>query len=106
MEDRAKMIAYKLEKGERCQLCGTAEWEWDPKQGGKKFAYEAVSKICQGCAVKDVGQEETQKLPGSRVDLRPTGTREWAIRQVMVRRRAKRRAAERKEARAERAGKS
>jgi hypothetical protein len=97
MEDRAKLIAFRLEKGERCGLCGTAEWEWDPRQGGKKFAYEAVTKICKGCMGKDVAQEESQKLPGSSIELRPTGTREWAQRQVLRRKRARRRQRERQE---------
>lgn len=33
-------------------MCGTAQWEWDPKQGGSKYAYEAVEKFCPGCYAK------------------------------------------------------
>lgn len=33
-------------------MCGTAPWEWDPKQGGKLRAYEGVEVFCQGCYIK------------------------------------------------------
>ena len=46
------MTAYIAEKGEHCALCGTAPWEWDPKRGGDRRAYEAVERFCPGCYAK------------------------------------------------------
>jgi hypothetical protein len=45
-------MAFASVKAEHCVMCGTAEWEWDPKQGGKRRAYEAVEKFCPGCYSK------------------------------------------------------
>lgn len=78
-EDRAKALAYRIEKGLRCQMCGTADWEWDPKEGGNKFAYEPVSKTCRGCELREIAQKDEDRMPGVTVVLRPTHTREWAI---------------------------
>ena len=44
-EDRSKALAFLFEKGERCQMCGTAEWEWDEN----RHAYEPVLRTCWGC---------------------------------------------------------
>jgi hypothetical protein len=65
-EDRAKLAAYALEQAERCNLCGTAGWEWqeDP------LAYEAVTKICLGCQNRDLARD-VDKRPGSSVVLIP-----------------------------------
>lgn len=50
--DRAKALAFVSVKAEHCVMCGTAAWEWDPKQGGSKYAYEAVEEFCPGCYAK------------------------------------------------------
>jgi hypothetical protein len=50
--DKAKLVAYMVEKGSRCIMCGTADWEWDPKRGGNRRAYETVEKFCPGCYAK------------------------------------------------------
>lgn len=50
--DRAKMLAFAIVKSAHCVMCGTAPWEWDPKQGGSKYAYEAVEVFCPGCYAK------------------------------------------------------
>lgn len=76
-EDRAKAVAFMLEKNERCQMCGTAKWEWDPDQGGRKFAYEAVEELCQGCLRKETLQESAGAKSGTSVILIPTGTVEY-----------------------------
>jgi hypothetical protein len=89
------MLAYRLERAERCQMCGTAEWEWDPKQGGRKFAYEPVTQVCKGCQAKEIVTEETDRLPGATVQLMPTNTRPWAQMQLRRQRREARRAKER-----------
>lgn len=48
-DDQAKAIAFAIEKGMRCGLCGTAGWEWDETQGGSRHAYQAVENFCHGC---------------------------------------------------------
>ena len=63
-DDRAKLRAYMLERGERCSLCGTAEWEWEQD----RFAYEPIIEVCQGCQKKDLMREEANQ-PGSSVVL-------------------------------------
>lgn len=62
--DRAKALAWMLEKGERCALCGTAPWEWEQD----KFAYEPVDHFCKGCYLKHVASEE-KRLPGTTIEL-------------------------------------
>lgn len=84
--DRAKMLAFHLEKGERCYLCGTAPWEWDPEKGGSRFAYEAVVVDCHGCYVKESVARDMNDVPGSTVQLMPTAGREAAQRHVAARR--------------------
>ena len=46
------MVAFLAEKAERCTMCGTGAWEWDPKQGGNRRAYEPVEQFCPGCYAK------------------------------------------------------
>jgi hypothetical protein len=68
-EDKAKVIAFILEKAARCSSCGTAPWEWE----NNKFAYTAVDELCQGCYQKTVYQDTMGKpLPGTNVKLVPT----------------------------------
>lgn len=85
--DRAKALAFLLEKGERCVLCGTAEWEWKEN----RFAYEAVSRHCKGCMIKEAASEGSERTPGVTIELRPTGTQESAQRVLKARDRQKRR---------------
>lgn len=87
-EDRAKALAWRLEKSSKCSMCGTAEWEWDPKQGGSKFAYEAVGRTCRGCYIKEAATEESERQPGLTIELHPTGTVESARRMVAAQRRS------------------
>lgn len=77
--DQAKAVAIMAHKSERCSLCGTADWEWDPAQGGTRFAYEPVEKLCQGCYVK---HEQGSGQPGTSVVLEPTNTAASARRQL------------------------
>jgi len=68
-EDRAKTIAYLLEHGQRCSMCGTASWEWEEN----KFAFTAVEEFCQGCYQKQVfSDQQGSSLPGTNVKLIPT----------------------------------
>lgn len=68
-EDRAKVLAYIAEDAERCQMCGTAGWEWEEN----RFAYTAVDEFCQGCYAKSMYSDtESRALPGTQVKLVPT----------------------------------
>lgn len=66
------------EKGSQCPSCGTAEWEYDPAQGGDPNAYEAVPIRCAGCAAKDVAREVAGKElgPGVTITLVPRAVAE------------------------------
>lgn len=65
-EDRAKALAFAIEASERCQMCGTAPWEWDHD----RFAYEPEEKYCHGCYLKGVFSESTDtSLKGTTVTL-------------------------------------
>jgi len=68
-EDRAKTLAFAMEQGQRCTMCGTSPWEW----GDNKFAFTAVEEFCQGCYMKSVFQDQQgSSLPGTNVKLIPT----------------------------------
>jgi hypothetical protein len=67
-EDRAKVLAFAAEQAARCNMCGTAGWEWQDN----KFAYTAVEDFCQGCYQKAVQQEGNRTLPGTNIRLVPT----------------------------------
>jgi len=85
-EDRAKAVAYLIEHGLRCQLCGTAEWEWE----NNKFAFTAVEEFCQGCYQKSVFQDQQgSSLPGTNVKLIPTTPQLTAQMALKARRRRK-----------------
>lgn len=65
-ESRAKTLAYLMEQGEVCQLCGTAGWEWKEN----RYAYDVEEVFCQGCYLKEVSSDG-DRLPGTRIDLVP-----------------------------------
>lgn len=73
--DRAKMAAYRLEKAARCQLCGTASWEWE----ADRRAYTPVEEICMGCMIK-AQLEDGPHTPGQSIQLVPTRSLEMARR--------------------------
>lgn len=75
--DRSKALAYLMEASERCQLCGTSEWEWNEN----KHAYEPVTRFCKGCYVKAAASEGDSQH-GMTWELAPTGTIEAAQRAV------------------------
>ena len=64
-------MAHLLEKAERCQLCGTAPWEWDPEQGGERDAYGATIHNCMGCYHTKIAQQDTDLMPGASIRLVP-----------------------------------
>lgn len=63
--DRAKLLAFSAEKSERCFMCGTGLWEWDPAQGGHRRAYDPVEKFCPGCYAKAAARSSD---PGRNMD--------------------------------------
>jgi superfamily II RNA helicase len=68
-EDRAKTLAFAMESAVRCQMCGTAPWEWEEN----KFAFTAVDEFCQGCYQKSMYSDtQGSSLPGTNVRLIPT----------------------------------
>ena len=75
--DRAKAIAFTLEKSARCAMCGTAEWEWD----ANRDAYQAVTERCEGCYRKDAVMSVDEGAPplpaGTRAVLIPTTSKQW-----------------------------
>jgi hypothetical protein len=74
MEDRAKMLAFVAEEATRCQLCGTAQWEWDEDQ----FAYAPIEQHCRGCYLKRMAEDDSgSSLPGTTVNLIPTDSPEY-----------------------------
>lgn len=86
-EDRAKALAFQIEKGERCTLCGTAPWEWEDN----KFAYEAGEHFCRGCYIKNVASEGQGRLPGTTVELVRSTPQQKAKAQLREQARARKR---------------
>lgn len=66
-EDRAKLVAYLLESGSKCQSCGTADWEWEED----RYAYEPVVHQCWGCYLKELSKDDAVDMPGGRIVLQP-----------------------------------
>lgn len=94
-EDRAKILAHRIEQSLRCDMCGTADWEWDPKQGGSRHAYDHQEKFCQGCYIKSAAAEDKKTLPGTSIVLVKLSSRQKAQQWVAQKRRAKRDRADR-----------
>lgn len=71
-EDRAKNMAQIIHESQICSMCGTAAWEWDPEQGGSRYAYEPVEEICPGCEKKDWlrDDKDKKKAAGGFITLR------------------------------------
>lgn len=79
-EDRARVQAVLAENALRCQMCGTADWEWVTDS-----SFRAVESVCQGCAAKDrkrAGSETGGQIPGSSIRLVPE---EVAVRTETIR---------------------
>ena len=66
-EDRAKLTAFLLERSARCQMCGSAEWEWEENRN----AYVAQERVCMGCMLKDRAGDTQEHSPGGRIVLVP-----------------------------------
>lgn len=85
-DDQAKALAFLIEEGQRCQMCGTADWEWQDN----KYAYEPTAKFCKGCYLKDTAQEDSQNLPGTTVILEPATAITPALREIRAEQERKR----------------
>jgi hypothetical protein len=85
-EDRAKAMAFVMETALRCNLCGTAPWEWEDN----KFAYQATEEFCKGCYQKAVFTDtQSKSLPGTNVKLVPTTPMMKARMAVQAKKRAR-----------------
>ena len=77
--DRAKALGFMAYEGEKCALCGTADWEWEED----KFAYEPVLHQCWGCYYKSVYYDSLGKPPaGATVELQKVTPQMQAQREV------------------------
>lgn len=83
-EDRAKAMAFVSVKAEHCELCGTAQYEWDEN----RRAYEPVEKMCMGCYLKAGAEESETYLPGSSISLISTDSVEYAKMQTAMMKKA------------------
>jgi len=81
-EDRAKILAYRLNEAERCSSCGTTQFEWEENRN----AYAPVEKFCPGCYLKEVTSDDSQGLPGTTVTLIPTTSLEYEERLLKMKR--------------------
>jgi len=82
--DRAKALAFMMEKGLKCDLCGTAQWEWEENQR----AYEPQEAFCMGCYLKEMAQEGSKTPPGTTMTLISTTSRTYAQGLLKQKRRA------------------
>lgn len=55
--DREKAMAYRAEVASKCSGCGTRDDEWDPDQGGSRFAYVPETWRCPGCELLAMEQD-------------------------------------------------
>lgn len=83
-------MAFMLEQSDRCQMCGTSEWQWaeDPN------AYEAAVHVCPGCARKEwirEDQGDSKPQAGSSIVLLPRARAEWLRNNPIKRPRRRRR---------------
>lgn len=73
--DRAIVQAVLAEHALRCQICGTAPWEWENADGSlNPGAFRAVSSVCLGDAALErmrKSQEGGSGVPGSSLRLVP-----------------------------------
>lgn len=88
-DDQAKALAMMFDDAQRCQLCGTADWEWEQD----RHAYEPVLKTCLGCYYKEISREGQEIGPGVTVALEKPGTMASAQRRMVHERLARRDAA-------------
>jgi len=61
------LVAHLIDDAQRCQMCGSAAWEWDED----RFAYHAALRMCFGCQHLDAAKEDHKPSPGMRMVLVP-----------------------------------
>jgi len=93
-EDQAKALAFLFDESDRCQMCGTSDWEWQENRN----AYEPVMATCLGCYYKEIAREGQDIGPGVTVRLERPGTMQAAQRAMLESRLAKRDRARAREA--------
>lgn len=75
LESRSVVQAVLAERALRCQVCGTAPWEWEDADGLlNPGAFRATSHVCLGDAAMDKlrkSQENGPSVPGSSIRLVP-----------------------------------
>lgn len=63
------------ERAKMCRNCGTRLEDWNPDEGGGRFAYTAYYERCPGCELLEQEEEnvkrEFESPKGIRVRLRP-----------------------------------
>lgn len=74
-------MAYLIEAGERCGLCGTAGWEWEED----KRAYNPVEHFCQGCYSKSLLEDIAGAVAGTTIRLTSSRSVESARRIISQR---------------------
>lgn len=65
LDDRVKVMAWLMEEAERCQMCGTAAWEWEEDPRG----FAPSVHVCRGCALREQSKEMASNVPGGTVVL-------------------------------------
>jgi hypothetical protein len=77
-----------LEKSERCNMCGTAQWEWEEDLN----AYSPIYHTCHGCRIKEaLSEDNTPKGKGTSIRLVPRQVAERMAREAATRRVPRRR---------------
>ena len=70
-EDRSKALAFMMEKSARCQMCGTAPWEWEED----RQAYTPIEQMCWGCYHREGTRKDSKtETPGVTVVMVPTSS--------------------------------
>ena len=91
--DQDKALAYAEYERAVCPGCGTRMEEWDPEQGGDRFAYAADVHTCPGCQTRgDLEHELSERdvqVSGRHVVLIPRTVAEEQRREADRRRAAR-----------------
>lgn len=68
-QDKGKALAWMVEDRQRCDMCGTAQWEWEEN----RHAYHAREEICPGCERKEYANSDEggKRHPGKYTVLVP-----------------------------------
>lgn len=61
-DDQDKALAWLHEQNSKCRRCRTRPEEWDPKQGGSRWAYVVEIDRCSGCELLDQAQRDLAKM--------------------------------------------